>query len=74
MYDAGRNGSRARSARIRSAHDDEETALDSMHRRAQALEEQPARSRWQLVRAALSPGQARAARREREGEALVVSD
>lgn len=74
MYDAGRNGARARSARIRSAHDDEATALDSMHRRAQALEAQPARSRWQLVRAALSFGHGRAARRARESEALVLSD
>jgi hypothetical protein len=34
MYDDGRNSSRARSARIRSAHDYEATALETMRRRA----------------------------------------
>jgi hypothetical protein len=39
----GSNGARARSARIRSSHDYEATELDSMWRRARALEERAAR-------------------------------
>ena len=35
----GRNGARARSARIRSSHDYEATQLDSMRRRTRALAE-----------------------------------
>jgi hypothetical protein len=34
MYDDGRNGSRARSARIRTTHDLEATTLDTMRRRS----------------------------------------
>jgi hypothetical protein len=59
MHNDGQSGARARSARIRSAHDDEATTLDSMRRRTQALQQQPARPRWQLVRAVLTLGRAR---------------
>jgi hypothetical protein len=74
MYDGGQNGARARSSRIRSAHDHEATTLDSMRRRSQALQEQPTRSRWQLVRVVLTLGRGRARRRELERETLVLSD
>jgi hypothetical protein len=38
MQHDGSNSARARSARIRAAHDDEANQLDSMHRNAAAVE------------------------------------
>jgi hypothetical protein len=46
-YD-GSNGARARSSRIRAAHDDEATRLDSMRRRAQ-MGEAPGEPRASLL-------------------------
>jgi hypothetical protein len=43
MHHDGSSGARARSARIRSSHDDEATRLDSMRRNAAARDAQPAR-------------------------------
>ena len=43
-YDDGRNSARARSARIRSSHDDEGTQLEEMRLRTVALEGRPRRS------------------------------
>jgi hypothetical protein len=75
MYNDGQSGARARSARIRSAHDYEATTLDSMRRRAQALPQQPTRSRWQLVRAVLTLGRAgRPGLAEREREMIALSE
>ena len=42
-YDDGRNGARARSARIRASHDYEATQLEEMRRRSESLEPRPAR-------------------------------
>jgi hypothetical protein len=42
-YDDGRNGARARSARIRTSHDYEATQLEEMRSRSAALEPRPAR-------------------------------
>jgi len=42
-YDDGRNGARARSARIRSSHDYEATQLEAMRRRTASPEARPAR-------------------------------
>jgi hypothetical protein len=75
MYNDGQSGARARSARIRSSHDYEATTLDSMRRRTQTQKQQPARPRWQLVRAVLTLGRAR--RRglaESEREILALSE
>jgi hypothetical protein len=48
MQHDGSNSARARSARIRTAHDDEATRLDSMHRRASSVPRQR-RSRVALI-------------------------
>jgi hypothetical protein len=48
MYHDGSNSARARSARIRAAHDDEPTRLDSMHRNA-AVRDRHDRSRSSLM-------------------------
>ena len=45
----GSNGARARSARIRSDHDDEATQLDSMARRSAMPGGQSGRARWWRV-------------------------
>lgn len=74
MYDGGQNGARARSARIRSAHDYEATTLDSMRRRTVAPQEQPTREHRGLVRAVLSLGRGRARHRELERETLALSE
>jgi hypothetical protein len=42
-YDDGRNGARARSARIRTGHDYEATQLEEMRRRTATLEQRPER-------------------------------
>jgi hypothetical protein len=42
-YDAGGNGARARSARIRTSHDYEATQLEEMRRRSVPLEPRPRR-------------------------------
>jgi hypothetical protein len=47
----GRNGARARSARIRSSHDYEATQLESMRRRTRALAEDERPSRVARLRA-----------------------
>ena len=44
MYDHERNGARARSARIRLAHDDEATRLETMRRSSLAVEPRANRS------------------------------
>jgi hypothetical protein len=41
-YDDGRNGARARSARIRASHDYEATQLEEMRLRSAAIESRPA--------------------------------
>jgi hypothetical protein len=43
-YDAGGNGARARSARIRTSHDYEATQLEEMRRRSEARETLPGRA------------------------------
>jgi hypothetical protein len=42
-YDAGGNGARARSARIRTSHDYESTQLEEMRRRSVRVTPQPER-------------------------------
>jgi hypothetical protein len=51
----GSNGARARSARIRAAHDCEATQLDSMRRRANTLEPRARRQgRWRALAATVA--------------------
>jgi hypothetical protein len=50
-YDDGRNGARARAARIRTGHDYEATELEEMRRRTETLEQRPPRA---LLRTRLS--------------------
>jgi hypothetical protein len=68
MFDDGRNGSRARSARIRSAHDHEATALETMRRRAPGEPKQRARIA-RIVRACMS-----LVPRRREQERAAVAE